>query len=493
MALKLFLNLDAAPGSAFVQSFYDATPVASLGSLFRDSSKAVEIHALREASSGNISAGRPFVYADVSAEDLSVGAGVIGQKPFGGTWTLTDPDFPATTAPMPYNATAAEVEAALRLASAFNWGDATVSGPDGGPYTIRRNVPGDLAALEGDSVALEPANSTILSNKVQTGSVDYGPQCFVELVRAIAIGRSSGWSALPAAAVVITTHQAGDATHCKTFKVAWNTDAYGGDVTLSFFGNAVTKTLPAVGYDATAEQVAAAFATHSQVATAAGVSVQKVQRGLYFVTCVAAAIDFDNAPTLTAVANSLQVPIGRTAPLQINTEGVAALFAAGETTADVTVEVRLGDEVAATVAGVVELNLIRSVQGVSDPLDPSLRRSQMETLYPVLLAYTTGLNGLVIAKQSVASAATTTLGALTPIYLNITGTTGITSFGSNGGGGPILKLLRFAGNLTITNGASMILPGGAPILALTGDHALFVGETGGVWTCIAYWRAATAP
>ena len=58
----------------------------------------------------------------------------ITGAPTGGTFTLT---FDAiTTAAIAYNATAADVKAALEATAVFSPGDVTVTGSAGGPYTI---------------------------------------------------------------------------------------------------------------------------------------------------------------------------------------------------------------------------------------------------------------------------------------------------------------------------------------------------------------------
>lgn len=65
------------------------------------------------------------------------------------------------------------------------------------------------------------------------------------------------------------------------------------------------------------------------------------------------------------------------------------------------------------------------------------------------------------AEVDVASASTTTLGGRDSDKIRITGTTTITSFGTNYSG-PVF--VRFAGALTLThNATSLILPGGANI------------------------------
>lgn len=83
----------------------------------------------------------------------------------------------------------------------------------------------------------------------------------------------------------------------------------------------------------------------------------------------------------------------------------------------------------------------------------------------VLVADTQTAGGLV--EVDVASASTTSIGALATDKVQITGTTTITSFGTTYRG-PIF--LRFAGALTLTHSAALVLPyGGNNFVTMAGD------------------------
>ena len=74
-------------------------------------------------------------------------------------------------------------------------------------------------------------------------------------------------------------------------------------------------------------------------------------------------------------------------------------------------------------------------------------------------------------NTTIASASTCDLGSKNETSLNITGTTGITSFGTSMKPGQIKKV-TFAAALTLTyNASSMILPGAANITTISGDMA----------------------
>jgi hypothetical protein len=81
-------------------------------------------------------------------------------------------------------------------------------------------------------------------------------------------------------------------------------------------------------------------------------------------------------------------------------------------------------------------------------------------------------------EVDVASAATTDIGLQNSNFLRITGTTTITSFGTNYRGP---RFIRFAGAVTLTNSASLILPGGINYTTVAGDVLIAVPKaTAGV-------------
>lgn len=94
-------------------------------------------------------------------------------------------------------------------------------------------------------------------------------------------------------------------------------------------------------------------------------------------------------------------------------------------------------------------------------------------------------------EQSVASAATCDLGATHALKVAITGTVGITSFGT---GLNLLRYIRFTGVLVLTyNATSMILPGNANVTTAAGDTAIAMSDGSGNWTIQHYTRRSIAP
>lgn len=90
------------------------------------------------------------------------------------------------------------------------------------------------------------------------------------------------------------------------------------------------------------------------------------------------------------------------------------------------------------------------------------------------------------AQGTIASAATTDLGTLGTNVVQISGTTGITSLGAAASVARPLYFLTFSGNLTLTNSATLVLPGGANINTAAGDSAIALYQGGGSWTVLNY-------
>lgn len=90
------------------------------------------------------------------------------------------------------------------------------------------------------------------------------------------------------------------------------------------------------------------------------------------------------------------------------------------------------------------------------------------------------------ALTDIASASITDIGAPLTNFLRVTGTTGITSFGTNYNGP---KFLIFAGAVTLTNSATLVLPSGGDITTAAGDSMIVIPLTAG-WQVVAFQRAS---
>lgn len=94
------------------------------------------------------------------------------------------------------------------------------------------------------------------------------------------------------------------------------------------------------------------------------------------------------------------------------------------------------------------------------------------------------------AEFPIPSAATTDLGSASGHNVQITGSTTISSFGTSAQVVAPIYVGRFSGSLTLTNSASLILPGGNNITTSNGD-AFFAEYLGsGVWKVLVYQYAA---
>lgn len=88
--------------------------------------------------------------------------------------------------------------------------------------------------------------------------------------------------------------------------------------------------------------------------------------------------------------------------------------------------------------------------------------------------------------SSIAASATVNLANATGNYLHITGTfTGISSFGTVPAGGRFVVV--FDGICTLTNSATLILPGGSDITTAAGDCAMLVSEGAGNWRMVGFF------
>jgi len=87
----------------------------------------------------------------------------------------------------------------------------------------------------------------------------------------------------------------------------------------------------------------------------------------------------------------------------------------------------------------------------------------------------------------IASAATVDLGAAASTAVNVTGTTTVTSFGTSAPEGT-QYLLKFAGALTVTNGANLVTGTGANITTFAGMLMRVVKDASNVWRVIEFTR-----
>lgn len=92
-------------------------------------------------------------------------------------------------------------------------------------------------------------------------------------------------------------------------------------------------------------------------------------------------------------------------------------------------------------------------------------------------------NILTVHGADIVSASTIDLDAATGDLVDVTGTIAITAITLAEGRE---RTVRFTGALTLTHGASLVLPGSANITTVAGDMAIFRGYAAGVVRCVSY-------
>lgn len=105
-------------------------------------------------------------------------------------------------------------------------------------------------------------------------------------------------------------------------------------------------------------------------------------------------------------------------------------------------------------------------------------------------AHSVDIDATHVHGADVASASTANLDTATGDVVDITGTTNVTAITLAEGRE---RTVRFTGIAQISNGASLVLPGGADIYTEAGDYAIFRGYAAGVVRCVIYMRAIGIP
>lgn len=332
--LKLFIDTQ---NRRLVQAF-DTTAAFIVPAFYLgDTGLSYEVHLLAPAASSSI--GRPYEYISPTGATIDLALGLIDQAPTGGTFTLTDSSGSQTTAAIAYNASASTVQTAIRAALTTNYGSCTVTGNDGGPWTIDRVTTGTIVALGGTGTSLSP-DSFVGIAELRPGTVSLSSRQRVRLLQQPACYDTASGT-LPSAAVTVTTKQAGSATANEVQRVSINSDSYDGSFSLTSTtlgaGNATTATTGPIPYNATAEElqtiVNASFGTNNDVA------VTQVNPWTWDVEFTGTNVDKYNMATMTGDASGLNVPVGVTGTLDLNTATALGLVG-DETSVAVTFEIQ---------------------------------------------------------------------------------------------------------------------------------------------------------
>jgi hypothetical protein len=276
----------------------------------------LNVYALQPRANRTI--GRVFDFVPLPAT-MFAAIGPVGEVPELGTFKL-EYDGDTTTA-LAYNATAAQVAAALNaLASVTTAGGVTVAGPDGGPWQVAFVTAGAKETIAGDTDNLFPLTSAniYVAREGATG---------VNEIQLISLDRQSaalatGFTDTPAATATVTRIQAGDTGIPEVQRISISPDAFDGGFSIEF--DSVSSAI--IPYDADAETVQATLVAMSTVGT--GNAVVTGQSPNWDVTFQG---DLDGAQDLmTADAAGLIIPVGKTTTWTLATAGVESLVAGVE-------------------------------------------------------------------------------------------------------------------------------------------------------------------
>jgi hypothetical protein len=194
------------------------------------------------------------------------------------------------------------------------------------------------------------------------------------------------------------------------------------------------------------------------------------------------ALDYSTTTTsvsYTTVAGDHQKPIEATGTITISL-GDATTMAAGY---QVTV-VNTG-------TGVVTVGVITATDDLDGTVNGTVKLSPKDSATFAVKSGATGYKTLArtnpyVHGADIASAATINLDTATGDLVDVTGTVTITAITLAEGKE---RTIRFTGILTFTNGASLVLPGGANITTAAGDYAIVRGYASSVVRCVSYTRA----
>lgn len=216
--------------------------------------------------------GSPLKNITINSETLKVALGRVDQAATSGTFTLTfDGD---TTSALAYDISSADLQTALNaLTSITTAGGVTISGNDGGPFTIAFDSVGAQDYITGDLILLEPAS--VLGNiRKQTGD---GSTKEIQVVRILegVVALQSSFSAIPAPTAAISTLKEGGSGANEIQQLIIDRECIGGLISLTFGGETTS-----FDYGATSDDVKESLEVNSTIGTG-NISVTKVSNLIY--------------------------------------------------------------------------------------------------------------------------------------------------------------------------------------------------------------------
>lgn len=185
------------------------------------------------------------------------------------------------------------------------------------------------------------------------------------------------------------------------------------------------------------------------------------------------------ARTLTAADNGKIIVCTNASPTTITVgtafSGLSCLIVRGSGAGTVTI--------AASSTTLIASSLVINAAGLSAVIAPTQTANEFTV--------TGNVGDIEAGEENIASAATTTLANTASQNVNITGTTGISSFGNAPAG--MRRWGRFAGALTLTEGANLILNnGGSNITTAAGDRFYAYTSAANTWVVNVIKRSGAA-
>jgi hypothetical protein len=231
--------------NAFIQA---AAPAFYQGNVAQ-----LELHIVASSGVGTSPVELPFP----AGAEISVAVGDTNTYPTGGSWELSVDEV--ETAPMPYNATTAQVASALNaLPSVSNAGGVGVY-KTGDGYTITWNTYGLKPTIGIGSDTLTPSSYQSIS-LVQAGNPEHRQIVFVEL-RQNPIALGVDWTPLPSPTVTVSEVQAWNGTN-KIYRVTISPQPKAGTITIAYG----TKTAT-LAYNASPASITSALSPAQAFAT----------------------------------------------------------------------------------------------------------------------------------------------------------------------------------------------------------------------------------
>jgi hypothetical protein len=231
--------------NAFIQA---AAPAFYQGNVAQ-----LELHIVASSGVGTSPVELPFP----AGAEISVAVGDTNTYPTGGSWELSVDEV--ETAPMPYNATTAQVASALNALSSVSSAGGVSVYKTGDGYTITWNTYGLKPSIGIGPDTLTPSSYQSIS-LVQTGSADSRQIVFVEL-RQNPIALGVDWTPLPSPTVTVSEVQAWNGTN-KIYRVTISPQPKAGTITIAYG----TKTAT-LAYNASPASITSALSPAQAFAT----------------------------------------------------------------------------------------------------------------------------------------------------------------------------------------------------------------------------------